>query len=149
MCATEEGRRLYIFGGHDGSKLLNDVYYLEVERLMWSPVSAAGTAPEPREGHTASILGKYMLISGGCGLGSSMNGVMGVRQSTAGGGVGGSSAGGSAVGPKQLTDTYVIDLFTGPVWECLDEGSWSNNVLWLKQVRQWCTCLCRQHHAAF
>jgi hypothetical protein len=30
LCATDDGRRLYLFGGHDGSQLLGDVHYLEV-----------------------------------------------------------------------------------------------------------------------
>lgn len=66
MCATEDGRRLYVFGGFDGSQLLNDVYYCEAERGIWSPVTVGGQAPEPREGHTAAIIGKYLLVGGAC-----------------------------------------------------------------------------------
>jgi hypothetical protein len=66
MCATEDGRRLYVFGGFDGSQLLNDVYYCEAERGIWSPVTVGGQAPEPREGHTAAIIGKYLLVGGTC-----------------------------------------------------------------------------------
>jgi hypothetical protein len=35
---------------------------------------------------------------------------------------------------KRLTDTYVLDMYTGPAWEQLDDGSWGNNLVWLKQV---------------
>jgi hypothetical protein len=36
LCATEDGRRLYLFGGSDGSRALNDVYFLELEKLSWT-----------------------------------------------------------------------------------------------------------------
>lgn len=36
ICATEDGRRLYVFGGNDGTKVLNDVNFLELEKLQWS-----------------------------------------------------------------------------------------------------------------
>lgn len=87
MCATEDGRRLYVFGGFDGSQLLNDVYYCEAERGIWSPVTVGGQAPEPREGHTAAIIGKYLLVGGTCvmtGAGVSAVGLWGAF----GGGVG-------------------------------------------------------------
>lgn len=64
LCATEDGRRLYLFGGHDGRKLTNDCYYLEVERLMWSQINPSGSPPEPREQHVAAVLGKYLFITG-------------------------------------------------------------------------------------
>jgi hypothetical protein len=35
---------------------------------------------------------------------------------------------------KRLTDTYVLDMYTGPAWEQLDDGAWGNNLVWLKQV---------------
>ncbi|KXZ54835.1 hypothetical protein GPECTOR_4g907 [Gonium pectorale] len=60
---TDDGRRLYVFGGHDGSRCLNDVHYLDLEKLTWSPM---GQPPEPREGAVAHVTGKYLLISGGC-----------------------------------------------------------------------------------
>lgn len=104
LCATEDGRRMYVFGGYDGYKALNDVHCLDVEKLVWSAVSPLGHHPEPREGHSATIIGKYLVVSGGCGAAN-----------------------------EYLTDTHVLDLFTGPTWECLDEGAWGNNMLWLKQ----------------
>lgn len=38
MACTEDGRRLYVFGGSDGLRVLNDVHYLDLEKLTWSPV---------------------------------------------------------------------------------------------------------------
>ena len=36
ISATEDGRRLYVFGGNDGTKALNDVYFLDLEKLQWN-----------------------------------------------------------------------------------------------------------------
>jgi hypothetical protein len=38
VSATEDGRRLYLFGGNDGTRALNDVHLMEIEKLTWSPV---------------------------------------------------------------------------------------------------------------
>jgi hypothetical protein len=139
LCATDDGRRLYLFGGHDGSQLLADVHYLEVERMAWSQIAPSGHGPEPREGHTASVLGKYMLVTGGSGAAAAGGG--GAAAATAarsaattarepGAGGGGGSAGAGA--QRRLTDTFVLDLFTGPRWERLDDGAWGGGPLWLK-----------------
>lgn len=52
LSITEDGRRLYLFGGHDGTKALNDVHFMEVEKLAWNPLPvhvspgrAAGRGP--------------------------------------------------------------------------------------------------------
>ncbi|KAG2490886.1 hypothetical protein HYH03_010803 [Edaphochlamys debaryana] len=100
---TDDGRRLYVFGGNDGSRCLNDVHYLDLEKLTWSPVAVhMGQAPEPREAAAAHVTGKYLLISGGC----------------------------STMG-RSLGDTRALDLYS-PRWECLDEGAWANSLMWLK-----------------
>lgn len=39
LCATEDGRRLYLFGGSDGTRSLNDVVFLELEKLSWTYVA--------------------------------------------------------------------------------------------------------------
>lgn len=185
LCATEDGRRLYLFGGHDGSGPLNDCYYLEVEQLLWSATQPAGTPPEPREGHMAAVLGRYLFVSGGCGVttaaaapgtqgaqaaagsaagsaaaaGSSLLGqssaaeslhstaAAGVGKESLAGGTSQAAAGGAAAAaagsgvpqgvivPKRLTDTFVLDMYSGPCWEQLHAGS-SVNAMWLKQVGQ-------------
>lgn len=108
----------------------------------------------------AAVLGRYLLVSGGCGQtavpasGSLAGGAAGAAtgsgvllgqqpsvveslQGTAAGPGGAAGAAGSA-GPtlvgKRLTDTFVLDLDSGPCWEQLDDGS-SINAMWLKQVR--------------
>jgi hypothetical protein len=145
MCPSEDGRRLYVFGGHDGSRLLNDVFYCEVERGVWSPVNSGGSAPEPREAHTAAILGKYMIVMGGCGMGpaegttaAAAGRVTGAAVSENGGVGAGTDAlaavGGAGGGTRRLMDVYLLDLYTGPWWECLDDGAAGGGILWLKQV---------------
>ena len=156
MCPSEDGRRLYVFGGHDGSRLLNDVFYCEVERGVWSPVNTGGSAPEPREAHTAAILGKYMIVMGGCGMGAAeaaatVAGGRGAGAAVSGDGGAGvgadgvaaaAAAGGTSGGTRRLMDVYLLDLYTGPWWECLDDGAAGGGILWLKQV----SCLGRPRH---
>jgi len=120
--------------------------------MAWSQISPSGLVPEAREGHTAAILGKYMLITGGSGSSSGGGGALAVGASAATGvtaaagsgaaasGAGNGAAGAAAAGsvllgpPKRLTDTFVLDLFTGPKWELLDDGAWGSSLLWLKPV---------------
>lgn len=171
LCATDN--RLYLFGGHDGHGPLNDCAYLEVEQLCWSVLQPTGTPPEPREAHTAAVLGgRYLVVSGGCGVtaaptatgtaalgstaASGSSGAAGAAAAATAGLMGQPSAadsastaataaasGAAAVGgaagavPKRLTDTFVLDMFSGPCWEQLHDGG-SVNAMWLKQVG---TCL--------
>lgn len=46
LSAAEDGRRLYLFGGSDGSRALNDVFFLELEKLSWTflPVHVSACA---------------------------------------------------------------------------------------------------------
>jgi hypothetical protein len=175
LCATEDGRRLYLFGGHDGNGPLNDCYYLEVEQLLWSALAKPlGTPPEPREGHIAAVLGRYLFVSGGCGVqpvpqtgpagaasggaaaaagvgallgpemstveslqGAAAGSVSSVSAPSAAAASNAANAAGGAPGAvvgKRLTDTYVLDMYSGPCWEQLHDGS-SVNAMWLKQVR--------------
>eukprot|EP00878_Enallax_costatus_P041461 GHUV01048247.1.p1 GENE.GHUV01048247.1~~GHUV01048247.1.p1 ORF type:complete len:624 (+),score=179.30 GHUV01048247.1:665-2536(+) len=136
LCATEDGRRLYLFGGHTGQRLVNDCYYLEVERLMWSQIHPTGTAPEPRENHVAATLGKHMFVAGGCGEAAAAPAGSNLTAGLAAlGGAAATATGGAAGGAgRRLNDTHVLGMFTGPAWEQLDDGSWCNNLMWLKQM---------------
>jgi hypothetical protein len=146
LCATEDGRRLYLFGGHDGAGPVGDVRYLEVDRMAWSEIAPAGPAPEPREGHAAAVVGgKYLLVAGGCGggvvaasaaVGRSAAGAAAAAEGGAAGRGGGGGGGGGAA-PRLLTDCHVLDLFTGPRWEVLDDGAGHTNPMWLKPVGCW------------
>lgn len=81
-----------------------------------------GTLPEPRESHVAAFIGRYLLITGGCGAAAGSDGA--------------AAAAAAAGGCRRLTDTHLLDTASpsGPAWEQLDDGAWGGNVLWLKQV---------------
>ncbi|KAH8828334.1 hypothetical protein DL96DRAFT_1602742 [Flagelloscypha sp. PMI_526] len=66
--------RIWIFGGGDGEKALNDVWCLEVgypetrssAMTPWKwhgPLHCAGPTPNPRGYHTATLVDKVMLVS--------------------------------------------------------------------------------------
>ena len=42
MVASEDGRRLFVFGGFDGKAVLNDLHILETDRMQWSAAVAIG-----------------------------------------------------------------------------------------------------------
>jgi len=65
LCQSEDGRNLWLFGGYDGTKYLNDLYILETERMEWISPGGEKRPPPAREGHVASMIGKYLLVSGG------------------------------------------------------------------------------------
>jgi hypothetical protein len=52
---------------------------------------------------------------------------------------------GAVVG-KRFTDTFVLDMYSGPCWEQLHDGS-SVNAMWLKQVRRHRHVMCAALHA--
>mmetsp|Transcript_9225 Transcript_9225/g.22639 ORF Transcript_9225/g.22639 Transcript_9225/m.22639 type:complete len:386 (+) Transcript_9225:121-1278(+) len=67
------GPKLVLFGGHynnDGVYTnLNDVYVLDVDQNMWTTPVVKGTPPEPRYGHSASLVGSRVVFFGGRGDG--------------------------------------------------------------------------------
>ena len=40
LCASEDGRRLWLFGGNDGTASLNDLHCLDLEARTWTQVSS-------------------------------------------------------------------------------------------------------------
>ena len=107
LCASEDGKKIYLMGGFDGSKPLNDIYIFETERKTWTSSTPSGAlSPAPRERHAATIINNYLLVSGGTTL----------------------SSGGTA---RKLGDTWVLDLEMME-WECLDKGGGSQDMFWLK-----------------
>jgi hypothetical protein len=50
-----EPTHLVIFGGNDGSNMLNDVHFLCLETLQWIHCACLGS-PVPRAGHSASVI---------------------------------------------------------------------------------------------
>ena len=59
--------KLYIFGGGDGKKALNDLHSLTIgeSELAWAKLATTGTAPPVRAYHTASVVGQSMIVIGG------------------------------------------------------------------------------------
>jgi len=65
--ATLIGSSLYIFGGEDNSRRLNnDLHILDLEAMEWSAPETTGTKPLPRSDHVATAFaGRYLLVFGG------------------------------------------------------------------------------------
>lgn len=66
--------KLVVFGGHDGTKMLNDVHVLDVATFTWTQPAPAtknadgtpASGPSARAGHTATLVsGKRLLMFGG------------------------------------------------------------------------------------
>jgi len=64
--------RMYLFGGHDGTRHLNDVHVFDFTNKRWDTLQTEGPAPIPRDSHVSVIHGKSMYIFGGS-TGSAMN----------------------------------------------------------------------------
>jgi len=100
ICVSNDGRRLYIMGGHDDTQSLGDVHCLNLDRSLWQNIGpGVGTPPRARHCHTASMVGNYMIISGGTHQPSPAS----VDPT-----------------PRRCTDTWVMDLET-QAWEQLHE----------------------------
>lgn len=64
---TPVGARLYVFGGFDGSRVLNDLYYFDTHTGLWQQLVHTGISPPARAGHSTTALGvpAHLLIFGG------------------------------------------------------------------------------------
>lgn len=58
---------LYIFGGWDGQKRLNDLYFLDILQMTWTEVRSYGINPSPRAGMTLSAVNGKLYLFGGSG----------------------------------------------------------------------------------
>jgi len=65
--------RIFLFGGHfdrgtgDGFEYLNDTFILDIDENTWMQPRCRGTAPEPRYGHSAALVGTRIVYFGGKG----------------------------------------------------------------------------------
>jgi len=57
--------KVFIHGGHDGGKWLNDLHILDTERMSWVTPSVAGTCPQARACHTLTLLDRKLIMFGG------------------------------------------------------------------------------------
>ena len=64
---------IYILGGtwvddEDNSTYLNDLFAYDMEGARWTQPTTTGDPPIQREGHTASVIDRQMVVFGGAGL---------------------------------------------------------------------------------
>mmetsp|Transcript_15136 Transcript_15136/g.35474 ORF Transcript_15136/g.35474 Transcript_15136/m.35474 type:complete len:676 (-) Transcript_15136:68-2095(-) len=64
--AVEVGSRIYVIGGCvQDVQCYNDIHIFNTETLEWSQEPYSGDAPEPRGGHSATLLGAAIYVYGG------------------------------------------------------------------------------------
>ncbi|XP_018049546.1 PREDICTED: leucine-zipper-like transcriptional regulator 1 isoform X2 [Atta colombica] len=56
---------IYVFGGDNGKRMLNDVLRFDVKEKSWGRALATGILPAPRYHHSAVIHGSSMFVFGG------------------------------------------------------------------------------------
>ena len=59
------GDTVYVFGGDNGVKMLNDLLRFDVKEKAWGRAMSTGTPPAPRYHHSAVVHGTSMFIFGG------------------------------------------------------------------------------------
>lgn len=59
--------KLYIFGGWDGSKRLNDLFMFQISTFTWSQVEVVGESPAPRAGMELCNVNDKLYLFGGSG----------------------------------------------------------------------------------
>ncbi|KAJ3892793.1 galactose oxidase [Lentinula edodes] len=59
--------KIWMFGGGNGMMALNDVWTLDVSKMIWERMNVRGrdSIPSPRGYHTANLVGNMMIIVGG------------------------------------------------------------------------------------
>ena len=59
------GNNLYIFGGWNGKKALNDLYILDLDKYIWSEPETFGPTPACRNNHTTAVHLDKIYFHGG------------------------------------------------------------------------------------
>ena len=57
--------KLYMFGGWNGKKALNDLHMLDTEEMKWYEPETTGRIPACRNNHTTAVVGNKIYIHGG------------------------------------------------------------------------------------
>ncbi|KAG1326293.1 putative acyl-CoA-binding domain-containing protein 6 [Cocos nucifera] len=65
VAALYDDRILFVFGGQSKSRILNDLYSLDFETMVWSRVKIRGRHPSPRAGCCGALCGTKWYITGG------------------------------------------------------------------------------------
>ena len=64
------GLQMFVFGGTNGSRKVNDLHVLDLVTKEWTRPDCKGMPPCPRESHTATLIGDdRIMIFGGSGEG--------------------------------------------------------------------------------
>mmetsp|Transcript_50308 Transcript_50308/g.78632 ORF Transcript_50308/g.78632 Transcript_50308/m.78632 type:complete len:646 (+) Transcript_50308:174-2111(+) len=64
--AVEVGTKIYFFGGCvQGIRCFSDIHIFDTDTLQWRQEPFTGDAPEPRGGHSATLLGTDVFVFGG------------------------------------------------------------------------------------
>jgi len=59
------GEELYVFGGDNGKRMLNDLLRFDVKENSWGRVVTTGSPPAPRYHHSAVVFSTSMFVFGG------------------------------------------------------------------------------------
>lgn len=59
------GDLLYVFGGDDGKRMLNDMLRFDIKENSWGRVVTTGNPPAPRYHHSAVVYANSMFVFGG------------------------------------------------------------------------------------
>ncbi|XP_020586561.1 acyl-CoA-binding domain-containing protein 5 [Phalaenopsis equestris] len=65
VAALYDDRFLFVFGGQSKSRILNDLYSLDFETMVWSKIKIKGYHPSPRAGCGGILCGNRWYIVGG------------------------------------------------------------------------------------
>ena len=59
--------KLYVFGGNSGSKILNDLWFFDLETKRWKEIKIKKNLPSSRYGHCSCSIGNFLFILFGIG----------------------------------------------------------------------------------
>lgn len=59
------GNKLLVFGGGDGTKILNDTWIMDLPTLLWTKPSISGNPPSARCAHTLNVVENNLIVFGG------------------------------------------------------------------------------------
>ena len=63
---TAVGNKLFLFGGHSGTKHLRDLFVLDTSTMTWSQPEQKGQVPPGLRGHSANLIGaRTIFVFGG------------------------------------------------------------------------------------
>ena len=56
--------KLFVLGGWNGHRMLNDLYALCMPQMRWVKVATTGDPPSPRTGHATIVVGSRLVLFG-------------------------------------------------------------------------------------